>query len=92
LFARIGGEEFAIILPETTAKEANIIAERMRKKIEQHRIPVVGEQSFTCTASFGISDKTDHSTTLKTLLLQADKALYLAKEQGRNRVRVFLSS
>jgi len=90
LFARIGGEEFAIVLPETTAKEANSIAERMREMIEQHKIPVVGEQSFTCTVSFGIADKSSHSTTLKTLLLQADKALYLAKEQGRNRVKIFL--
>ncbi|NQZ81347.1 MAG: GGDEF domain-containing protein [Colwellia sp.] len=92
LFARIGGEEFAIILPETTAEEAYCIAERMRVMVEQQKIPIVGAQSFTCTASFGISGKTSDSTTLKNLLLQADEALYLAKEQGRNRVQIFQQS
>lgn len=89
LFARIGGEEFAIALPDTTIQEANQVAEKMRIAIENHKIPVVGESNFTCTASFGITTKRSHHDGLKYLLVQADKALYLAKEQGRNRVQQF---
>lgn len=89
LFARIGGEEFAIALPETTLQEANNIAEKMRIAIENHIIPVVGTANFNCTASFGITAKQSRHDSLKYLLIQADKALYLAKEQGRNRVQQF---
>jgi len=89
LFARIGGEEFAIAFPETTIQEANAVAEKMRIAIEKHKIPVVGAPEFTCTASFGLTTMRSHHDSLKYLLIQADKALYLAKEHGRNRVHSF---
>ncbi|NMP31269.1 GGDEF domain-containing protein [Thalassotalea sp. M1531] len=92
LFARIGGEEFAIILPDTTQQEANNIAEQLRLSIECHNIPIVGEQYFTCTASFGIASKSPHCKTMKDVLIHADKALYLAKELGRNRVQLYQES
>ena len=60
VFARIGGEEFAIALPDTTLQEANQVAEKMRIAIAKHVIPVVGHKSFTCTASFGITTKRSH--------------------------------
>ncbi len=89
LFARVGGEEFAIALPDTTMHEANHVAEKMRIAIESHAITITEEQHFFCTASFGISTKRSHHDDLKYLLVQADKALYLAKEKGRNRVQQF---
>lgn len=92
LFARIGGEEFAIAMPDTTAQEANNIAEQMRLEVESHIIPIVGQKHFSCTASFGIASKTNHNEQLKNLLIYADKALYSAKEHGRNRVQMYAAN
>ncbi|REL27510.1 sensor domain-containing diguanylate cyclase [Thalassotalea euphylliae] len=90
--ARIGGEEFAIIMPDTTASEANNIAEQMRIAIAALHIPVAGEQHFKCTASFGLASAQAHRQSLKDTLIHADKALYLAKELGRNRVQSYQAS
>jgi len=73
-------------------QEATNIAEAMRDAIEQHPIPIIGKQDITCTASFGIASKMTNSDTLKELLVHADKALYRAKEMGRNRVQNFQES
>ncbi|MFB0981702.1 MAG: GGDEF domain-containing protein [Alteromonadaceae bacterium] len=92
LFSRIGGEEFAIALPDTTALEAEKIAELMRSKVAKHLVcdDVANKKSqFKCTLSFGIADKIDHTVSLKYLMLNADKALYRAKNEGRNRVKIF---
>jgi diguanylate cyclase (GGDEF)-like protein len=92
VFSRIGGEEFAIALPDTTALEAEKIAEQMRSKVAQYPVfDDVGNKKsqFKCTLSFGIADKIDHTVSLKYLMLNADKALYRAKNEGRNRVKVF---
>ncbi|REL36100.1 GGDEF domain-containing protein [Thalassotalea euphylliae] len=91
MLARIGGEEFAIILPDTTLSEANNIAEQMRITISQHHIPLVGDQHLHCTVSFGIASRDTDASSLKEVLVHADKALYLAKELGRNRVQIFQS-
>ncbi|WP_448211161.1 GGDEF domain-containing protein [Colwellia sp. MEBiC06753] len=87
IFARIGGEEFAIALPDTTISEANNLAEQMRITIEQHTIPVIGKQPLNCTVSIGIASKQDESDEMKAILVHADKALYQAKSLGRNRVQ-----
>ncbi len=80
-FGRWGGEEFMIIAPHTTAKEAYIIAEKLRKLIEEHEFEDVDH----LTVSFGVTEcKKEH--TLDTDILTADKALYRSKEEGRNRV------
>ncbi|WP_221076788.1 GGDEF domain-containing protein [Agarivorans aestuarii] len=88
LFARIGGEEFVIAMPKTNLEQAQQVAERMRERVSKHIIPIVGEANFTCTASFGVASSNDVKL-LKTLLQQADKALYMAKEQGRNCVQLY---
>ncbi|BEU03736.1 GGDEF domain-containing protein [Agarivorans sp. OAG1] len=88
LFARIGGEEFVIAMPKTNLEQAQQVAERMRERVSKHIIPIVGEANFTCTASFGVASSSDVKS-LKTLLQQADKALYMAKEQGRNCVQLY---
>jgi diguanylate cyclase (GGDEF)-like protein len=84
--ARIGGEEFAVILPETDAKGAMLVAERIRKTIEDLKIPH-NEASGNpwVTASFGVSAITPHWKLKPLVLMQtADKALYESKRKGRN--------
>jgi diguanylate cyclase (GGDEF)-like protein/PAS domain S-box-containing protein len=80
-FARIGGEEFAVILPHTQLHHARRIAEELRSAVEGMSVPEVGALS----ASFGVVQlaRTD---TVESLLRRADKALYRSKHEGRNRV------
>lgn len=86
---RIGGEEFAIILPQTSSQKALEIAERLRKSIKTIAIPLVDGGQLTLTISIGIGQYSVESPSLKEVLNLADKALYKAKEQGRNRVVLF---
>ncbi len=79
--ARWGGEEMAILLPETDMKGANILAESLRQRIEKHNFPKVGH----ITASFGVASMTDAESDL---VETADRALYLGKQTGRNKVVV----
>jgi len=87
ILARYGGEEFIILLPETPQEQAKQMAERMRIKCAETPFNV-GLASVKLTISFGISSFAP-TLPLDELLLRADKALYLAKEGGRNRVRVW---
>lgn len=91
LVARYGGEEFAIILPDTDRETALALAERMRSAIEQ--LVVIHDASRAgnaITVSAGVATSIpDQATTTSTLVNQADKALYLAKEKGRNNVQFF---
>ena len=82
LAARIGGEEFAVILPETDFEGGLDVAERLRTSIKEMEIPVVGR----ITASFGVAEFPLCATTGRELISIADAALYEAKRQGRDRV------
>ncbi|AFM12536.1 GGDEF domain-containing protein [Turneriella parva] len=83
---RYGGEEFAVLLPETTLEVATLVAERLRQKIAEHEI-VVGRKRVRVTASFGVACFPGEGIeTINDLLKAADKALYEAKFGGRNRV------
>lgn len=86
--ARYGGEEFAVLLPETDIIEAMIIAEKLRSALAGSNLRELNihESSANITASFGIS-QVDTGDTIATLMERADKALYLAKEAGRNNVK-----
>ncbi|WP_077044917.1 sensor domain-containing diguanylate cyclase [Pseudomonas sp. KK4] len=85
LVARYGGEEFSVILAETDNDGARQIAERIREQVEQLPLEAGGEQPMT--VSIGISTWTTATDiSLEQLLFAADKALYQAKEGGRNRV------
>jgi diguanylate cyclase (GGDEF)-like protein len=85
LVARYGGEEFSVILAETDSEGARQIAEHIRAQVEQ--LPLVTPDASPMTVSIGISSWTTASDiSLEQLLFQADKALYQAKEGGRNRV------
>lgn len=80
--ARVGGEEFAIILPQSDMFGALAVAERLRLRIEKMEVPKVGY----ITASFGVAVFPFHGTQRAQLVGLADRALYLAKETGRNRI------
>ena len=82
--ARLGGEEFVVMLPETGVGEAATLAERMRAAISVTPIPVPGGE-IRLTVSIGVSGNR-HLSTLGEMLKQADMALYQAKHTGRNRV------
>ncbi len=90
LFCRYGGEEFCIILENLTLSEAEEISERIRKAIERTGSASIRNTDVkTITMSFGIASITEGSTTLEELIEQADNALYMSKEAGRNLVTVW---
>lgn len=87
LVARYGGEEFAVILPSQSLKGAAIVAERIRCRVEQLRLPNLGSKQHVVTVSIGAATalaapETDPSQLVAT----ADSALYRAKHMGRNRI------
>ncbi len=87
LLARIGGEEFAILLPTTPADQAAQLAERIRHAV--HEVTILADgHSFTFTVSMGVAAYRNHDEGLEALLRRADEALYRAKETGRDRVCV----
>ncbi len=81
---RLGGDEFAVICPETTADHALQVAESIRKKVEQHRF----KTETTVTISMGISEFSTGLTKEKMYQF-ADKALYSAKNSGRNTIKLY---
>ncbi len=85
---RIGGEEFAIILPETKSDKALELAERLRSEIASLKVNTSSRDFLTFTASIGVAELSTNDTNFNDTLQCADKALYKAKEQGRNRVEV----
>jgi diguanylate cyclase (GGDEF)-like protein len=82
---RLGGEEFAILMPGTPLSEAIQAIERIRQGFEQNPVSD-GEQLIRSTASFGVAEYPGADPTVDGLLAKADGALYLAKARGRNRV------
>ena len=87
MVARFGGEEFAIILPDTTLSQAAEVAERIRKRVDQIEFDIPNNK-LHCTISIGVSMIMPGDTPEK-LIGRADKALYHVKSTGRNKVAVF---
>jgi diguanylate cyclase (GGDEF)-like protein len=85
LFARIGGEELIVLMPETDLSAARLVAERLRIAIAATRFALSGEQ-VAITASFGLALAKQPPEPLPDLMERADQALYAAKRGGRNRV------
>lgn len=85
IFGRIGGEEFAIMLPLTDKASAVTLAKRLREAVSQTEV-ILGGRRFQITASFGVSDISISTMTVEALIAQADTALYNAKSAGRDRV------
>lgn len=82
---RYGGEEFLIVTPEATPNEAMELAERIRARVAEHDFEGPGEESFTVTLSGGVADY-EENLTPKSFIERADRALYRAKNEGRNRI------
>lgn len=81
--ARLGGEEFALILPQCSLDEAGALAERLRARAARMKVPGINE---AVTASFGVATFPLHGSSSAQLIESADGALYQAKNSGRNRV------
>ena len=86
VIGRIGGEEFGILLPETSAASAIKISEEIREKIASLVVQHLGHE-VRLTASFGVAALTSEDRSFRAILAQADKALYEAKNGGRNQVK-----
>jgi diguanylate cyclase (GGDEF)-like protein len=87
LVVRWGGEEFVIILPNIDLKEAEKMGDECRKLIEENKVDVTNT-SLSTTASIGISYSRDLSDSLTLMVEWADRAMYQAKQEGKNRVKV----
>ena len=85
---RYGGEEFMILLVESDESQASIILETLRKKIAELHIAASVTESFSITVSIGVAEY-DYHPDYKQLVDKADRALYLAKSHGRNRVEAY---
>ena len=84
LVAKYGGDEFTVILPQTDRTGASTVAERLRAAVEEHVFPLAPPGSIT--VSLGIANYPEDGDSVTGLIEAADRALYLAKRNGRNRV------
>ncbi|MCM2278214.1 MAG: GGDEF domain-containing protein [Oligoflexia bacterium] len=87
VFARYGGEEFVVLLSNMNSKAAQELAERVRAAVETHAFIYEGKR-LPVTTSMGVAELTTSIESAQSLLKAADKALYAAKQSGRNRVVV----
>jgi diguanylate cyclase (GGDEF)-like protein len=83
--ARMGGEEFALLLPDTDERGAFLVAERLRRAVRR----TFSETPLPITVSFGIASWPDHGEDIELLLRAADQALYAAKDLGRDRTVIY---
>jgi diguanylate cyclase (GGDEF)-like protein len=84
IVGRLGGEEFAVLLPETSLSRAKTVADRIRKRVMSAQI-AAGKLQFGVTVSIGIAEATVSMSGIEALMGAADHALYQAKAEGRNR-------
>jgi diguanylate cyclase (GGDEF)-like protein len=89
ILGRVGGEEFAILLPNASADVAQEVIDRVRKTIEQTEIVLGTMAPLHFTASFGVADYSGERKDIDALIASADRALYESKKAGRNRVSLF---
>ncbi len=87
LKSRYGGEEFVVLLPETPLHGARRVAETLRRELGDRPIPWAGE-AITITASFGITQALPGEVNIQALMARAESALFRAKDEGRNCVRI----
>ena len=85
VLGRVGGEEFALLLPETSAEDAVATAEKLRTLV-QRELAIVDEHDVRATVSIGVASWREGDEAFETLHTRADQALYRAKREGRNRV------
>lgn len=87
--ARFGGEEFIILLPDTPIDQARLIAEKLKDKVANYEYRIKDNRKLTLTASFGVTSCHLSKEPWLKVLDRCDRALYLAKESGRNKVIAF---
>lgn len=88
IIGRYGGEEFLVLLPETSTAEAYKIAENMRMTVENMRIHLDEKRVVKFTISIGVSDTTRNRGNVWSLVEKADEALYMSKQKGKNLVNI----
>ncbi|MDR2588681.1 MAG: GGDEF domain-containing protein [Spirochaetales bacterium] len=86
IFSRYGGDEFMAVLPGTSLRAAEKIAERARASVEEAEIPLNANDSIKVTVSAGISERLENDIRYEDVIKKSDRALYVAKKTGRNRV------
>lgn len=92
LFARFGGDEFAIILPHTDLAGACAVADRILKSVRELTIPTDDESTIRCSISIGIASYRSADTAADDVIRRADERLYEAKRAGKNRYSASPSS
>ncbi len=89
IVARIGGEEFAILLLNSDKNSAAVIAEKLRETVDGQSVPIDGETHISFTVSLGVASvDVENESNIDTALNRSDTALYRAKNSGRNKVMV----
>lgn len=86
IMGRVGGEEFAVLLPETDTEQALLVAERLRQKIAATDVHLEQGKTVRYTVSIGVATLSEHEIGIDALLQRADQALYHAKKTGRDKV------
>ncbi len=84
ILARFGGDEFVILFPNTSIKNAEIVMQKVREIVEERS----ALEGISFTISVGVSDLTDSDKEIDTFLKRADEALYISKNSGKNRVTI----
>ncbi|RQW62212.1 sensor domain-containing diguanylate cyclase [Vibrio viridaestus] len=92
LFGRIGGEEFAIFLPDTDQDNAFAVAERIHAQLREHPITDIGIKHVKVSVSIGLAGHLLNAISFDELLKYADEALYQAKSEGRNRTIIAINT
>ncbi len=89
LTARYGGDEFVILLPDTSAEEALLLAERLHQAVSSEPVELSNKNSIHLTVSIGVATYPTHAAKIDELIKRADEALYWIKSHGRNRIRLY---
>jgi len=86
IIGRMGGEEFAVLLPATDGAQAVEVAERLRQIIAASEVELADGARKSFTVSIGVASLSEHDASVDSLLSLADRAMYQAKQEGRNKV------
>jgi len=87
IIARYGGEEFIILIPQSTKTDALALAERIRSRVEKHKIIISKDMEISLTLSVGVTEiDFSQDNSIEDIIKRADIALYNAKNKGRNKV------
>jgi diguanylate cyclase (GGDEF)-like protein/PAS domain S-box-containing protein len=87
ILGRIGGEEFAVLMPQTSSEQGLKMAERLRLAVAPAAVPLAKGEAVRFTVSIGVTSFAEADAKIEDLLKRADTALYAAKKAGRNQVR-----